>query len=306
MQTTITKSVTFTGKGLHSGKPATLTIHPAPTGHGIVFRRIDLNGCNQLIPAHWDLAEHSPLCTKLVNDEGVSISTVEHVMAALSGCGIHNALIDIDGPEVPILDGSAAPFVRGIMARGTTDQGAALMAIEVLKEVSVTRGDATATLSPADALHIDFAIDFVDPAIGQQSKSLHMANGTFVRELCDSRTFCRMSDVDFMRQNGLALGGTMENAVVVDGDAVLSPGGMRHDDEPVRHKMLDALGDLALAGRPILGRYSGYKAGHTLTNLLLHALFADPSAYRYVACSPEQVAHLPGTDLHQSDLAAVA
>jgi UDP-3-O-[3-hydroxymyristoyl] N-acetylglucosamine deacetylase len=146
----------------------------------------------------------------------------------------------------------------------------------------------------------------VDPAIGQQSKSLHMANGTFVRELCDSRTFCRMSDVDFMRQNGLALGGTMENAVVVDGDAVLSPGGMRHDDEPVRHKMLDALGDLALAGRPILGRYSGYKAGHTLTNLLLHALFADPSAYRYVSCSPEQVAHLPGTDLHQSDLAAVA
>nr|WP_228028681.1 UDP-3-O-acyl-N-acetylglucosamine deacetylase [Donghicola mangrovi] len=306
VQTTIRHSVSFTGVGLHSGQPARLTIRPASADHGIWFCRTDVIGCDPLIPARWDVAEHSPLCTKLVNKDGVSLSTVEHVMAALAGTGIHNALIEIDGPEVPILDGSAAQFVRGIVKQGVRLLAEPLYAIEVLKPVFVQKGDATASLSPADSLRIDFEIDFVDAAIGHQQKTLHMANGTFVRELCDSRTFCRASDVEMMREKGLALGGTMENAVVVDGDEVLSPGGLRHTDEPVRHKMLDALGDLALAGAPILGLYRGYKAGHTLTNMLLRALFADPTAYRIVDCDAACVARLPGTGLHVSDLAAVA
>ena len=306
MQTTIRNQVSFNGVGLHSGQPVRLTIRPASAGHGIWFTRTDIVDRDPLIPARWDVAEHSPLCTKLVNTDGVSLSTVEHVMAALAGCGIHNALIEVNGPEVPILDGSSAPFVRGIVKQGIRMLAEPLFAIEVLKPVTVEKGDATATLTPADSLKIDFEIDFADAAIGRQRKSLHMANGTFVRELCDSRTFCRAADVEFMRENGLALGGTMENAVVVDGEEVLSPGGLRHSDEPVRHKMLDALGDLALAGAPILGLYTGYKAGHTLTNMLLRALFADPTAYHIVDCDAACIARLPGVGLHVSDLAAVA
>jgi UDP-3-O-[3-hydroxymyristoyl] N-acetylglucosamine deacetylase len=177
-------------------------------------------------------------------------------------------LVDIDGPEVPILDGSSRKFVEGLLAAGIREQSAPLYAIEVLRDVEVRDGLALARLEPAPALEIDFAIEFDDAAIGSQRKSLNMANGAFVRELSDSRTFCRESDVEAMRAQGLALGGTFENAVVVNGADVLSPGGLRHKDEAVRHKMLDALGDLSLAGAPILGRYTGYRAGHAITNRL--------------------------------------
>jgi UDP-3-O-[3-hydroxymyristoyl] N-acetylglucosamine deacetylase len=258
------------------------------------------------LAATWDNVVVSPLNTRLINADGVTVSTIEHLMAALAGCGVHNALIEIDGPEVPILDGSAAVFVRGIVRGGVTRLSAPLRAIEILKDVTVTEGDAVATLSPATTLQIDFAIDFADAAIGQQHKVLNLANGTFVRELCDSRTFCRSSDVDDMRANGLALGGTMENAVVVDGDAVLSPGGLRHRDEAVRHKMLDALGDLYTAGAPILGRYAGSRSGHAMTNKLLRALFADPAAWRWVDCDAKIAARLPGVGVSAADLYAVA
>jgi UDP-3-O-[3-hydroxymyristoyl] N-acetylglucosamine deacetylase len=240
------------------------------------------------------------------NADGVSVSTIEHVMAALAGSAIHNALIEIDGPEVPILDGSSLAFVAGFLAAGIDEQDAPIRAIRVLKPVEVQDGDAVARLEPADMLEIDFSIDFADAAIGVQSRVLNMANGAFVRELSDSRTFCRQSDVDAMRANGLALGGTLENAVVIDGDRVLSPGGLRHSDEPVRHKMLDALGDLALAGGPILGRYTGVRAGHALTNRLLRALFADPTAYRLVDCGPLTLGKLPGVGVHVGDLPARA
>jgi UDP-3-O-[3-hydroxymyristoyl] N-acetylglucosamine deacetylase len=166
----------------------------------------------------------------------------------------------------------------------------------------VRDGAAVARLAPADTLEIDFSIDFAEAAIGRQEKILDMANGAFVRELCDSRTFCRQQDVDAMRANGLALGGNLENAVVFSGDQVLSPGGLRHADEPVRHKMLDALGDLALAGAPILGRYTGIRAGHALTNRLLRALFARPDAYRLVDCSLQAGCKLPGAGVHSSDI----
>lgn len=306
MQTTLKSAVTFEGFGLHTGKPARAVLRPAVAGTGIVFQRNDVKAPTGWLPARWDLVEVSPLNTRLRNAHGVSVSTIEHLMAALAGCGVHNAVIDIDGPEVPILDGSAAAFVRGIVNAGLTRLSKPLRAIEILDNVRVSHGAASAALSPATTLQIAFEIDFADAAIGHQAKTLNMANGAFVRELCDSRTFCRQADVDAMRANGLALGGTLLNAVVVDGETVLSPGGLRHTDEAVRHKMLDALGDLATAGAPILGRYTGIRSGHALTNKLLTALFAQPSAWRWVTCDAAIAARLPGVGVSRNDLAAVA
>ena len=294
MQATIKQTAEFIGVGLHSGAPARLVIHPAPADHGIVFRRVDLAGVENRIAARWDNVTPSQLCTLLDNGQGATLSTVEHIMAALAGTGIHNALIDIDGPEVPILDGSSQPFVRGILRHGIRLQGRTLRAIRVLRPVEIRDGAAWARLSPADHLEIDFQIDFVDAAIGHQEKRLDMANGAFLRELADSRTFCRQSDVDAMREKGLALGGSYDNAVVVDGADVLSPGGLRHRDEAVRHKMLDAMGDLALAGAPLLARYTGHRAGHAMTNRLLRALFAQPDAWEWVTCSTDLENRLPG------------
>nr|WP_256471690.1 UDP-3-O-acyl-N-acetylglucosamine deacetylase [Oceanicola sp. 502str15] len=304
------KSVTLSGVGLHSGRPARITLKPAMADQGIWFRRTDSVEGDAFLPARWDAVVESPLCTLLTNDDGVSLSTVEHVMAALAGCGVHNALIEVSGPEVPILDGSAAPFVAAILRAGLRELDAPIRVIRVLKPVEVRRGqgegEAVARLEPSESLHIDFQIDFADAAIGAQERSMNMANGAFVRELCDSRTFCRAADVEAMRADGKALGGTYDNAVVVEGEKILSPGGLRHEDEPVRHKMLDALGDLALAGHPILARYTGSRAGHAMTNALLHALFADPEAYEVVTCDAEMARRLPGTGLKSRDLRLVA
>lgn len=307
MQTTIKSQISFTGTGLHTGLPATVTVIPAGVHHGIWFKRTDIAVGDNLIRARYDFVNRSPLCTKLENEAGLSVSTVEHLMAALAGCGIHNALIEIDGPEVPILDGSAVSFVRGFVRRGLRLLAEPVMAYEVLKPVTVSDGNASATLAPSDTLRIDFEIDFVDAAIGRQTKSLVMNNGSFARELSDSRTFCRQADVEVMRANGLALGGAAgENAVVFDGDRVISPGGLRHADEPVRHKMLDALGDLALAGAPLLGHYIGNRAGHSLTNTLLRKLFDTPGAVRMIACDTSTASRLPGYGLVWDEVPAVA
>lgn len=306
MQNTLKSAVTFSGVALHSGRNVKMVVRPAGPQHGIWFRRTDIDLGDVMIPALWDAVSDTTLCTRLSNAAGASVSTVEHVMAALAGCGIHNALIDVDGPELPILDGSSAPFVRGFLARGVQAQSVPVRALQILRPVEVTVGGASARLEPAADPEIAFRIEFDDAAIGTQEKSLVMSNGSFVRELCDSRTFCRNSDVEAMRARGLALGGTTENAVVVDGEKVLTPGGLRHADEPVRHKMLDALGDLALAGAPILGRYVGLRAGHGVTNRLLHALFADPSAYRMVTCTADLSARLPGSGISRAEISAVA
>ncbi|MDG0988767.1 MAG: UDP-3-O-acyl-N-acetylglucosamine deacetylase [Yoonia sp.] len=305
MQTTLKSVVTFEGIGLHTGAAVTLVLLPAPANTGIVFRRVDLPD-QPMLPAIWDQIVVSPLNTRLMNADGVIVSTVEHLMAAFAGTGLHNVIVDIDGPEVPIMDGSAAAFVRTIVDTGLTRLSAPLYAIEILRDVLVVDGASSAKLSPATSLQIAFDIDFADAAIGHQAKTLNMANGAFVRELCDSRTFCRSADVDAMRANGLALGGTLENAVVVDGDQVLSPGGLRHADEAVRHKMLDALGDLYTAGAPIFGRYDGVRAGHAMTNRLLQALFAQPDAWRRVCCDAKIAACLPGVGVTKADLYAVA
>jgi UDP-3-O-[3-hydroxymyristoyl] N-acetylglucosamine deacetylase len=305
VQTTLKSDVVFEGTGLHSGEAVRVILKPAAANTGIVFRRTDVAGQPKLT-ADFRNVIVSPLNTRLSNDAGVTVSTIEHLMAALAGCGVHNVLIDIDGPEVPILDGSAVSFVRGIVAAGLVRLSAPLRAIEILREVAVADGEASAKLTPSTTLQIDFEIAFQDAAIGRQQKTLNMANGAFVRELCDSRTFCRSADVDAMRANGLALGGTYENAVVVDGDKVLTPGGLRHADEAVRHKMLDALGDLYTAGAPILGRYTGARAGHAMTNKLLHALFDQPDSWRFVTCDVQIAARLPGVGVSPADLDAVA
>jgi UDP-3-O-[3-hydroxymyristoyl] N-acetylglucosamine deacetylase len=298
MQTTIRHAIRFSGIGLHLGRPARVVVRPAPARHGVWFRRTDL-ASGGMIPARYDAVEASPLCTLLVNEAGASVSTVEHLMAALAGCGVMNAVVEVDGPELPILDGSAAPFVRAILDAGVRRQAAPVHVIEVLRPVELRRGGASARLTPAPELEIDFRIDFADRAIGCQAKALRLSNGSFVRELCDSRTFCRQGDVDAMRAAGKALGGSLANAVVVDGDRVVNPEGLRHADEAVRHKMLDALGDLSLAGCPIFGRYEGVRAGHAMTNGLLHALFADPANYRIRPVTRAELARLPGAGLER-------
>jgi UDP-3-O-[3-hydroxymyristoyl] N-acetylglucosamine deacetylase len=302
VQNTLKSAVTFQGPGLHTGRPVRLVVRPASADYGIWFRRIDLAEGDPMVPARWDAVVPSRLCTLVANDHGTSVSTIEHLMAALAGCGIHNALVEIDGPEVPILDGSSVSFVASFLRAGLRPQAAPVRALRVLAPVEVREGEAVARLDPSEMLEIAFRIDFADAAIGRQEKQLNMANGTFVRELSDSRTFCRKADVVAMRANGLALGGSYQNAVVFDGDRVLSPGGLRHVDEPVRHKMLDALGDLALAGGPILGRYTGVRAGHALTNRLLRALFARPDAFEMVTCGAPMGQKLPGVGVQRSDL----
>lgn len=306
MQRTIRSAVSFEGAGLHTGHRSRVTLRPASAEVGIWFRRIDVDGKDTLIAARWDNVVTARLCTMLSNEAGVSVMTTEHLMAAIAGCGISNLIFEIDGPEVPILDGSAAPFVRGIIGRGLRSQAAPVRAIRLLDEVEVRNGPAFARLEPAQTLEIAFGIDFDDAAIGRQDKRLVMSNGAFVHELADSRTFCRQADVVRMRAEGLALGGSYENAVVVDGEEVLTPGGLRHEDEAVRHKMLDALGDLALAGAPLLARYTAERAGHAMTNALLRAVFARPAAFRMVELTPDEAALLPGVGVTRHDLAPAA
>lgn len=306
MQTSINSRVAFEGKGLHCGLPAYVVVCPAPANHGIVFRRMDVDASVADIPAVWDHVAVSPLSTRIENSAGTSAATIEHLMAALFGCGLHNALIEITGPEVPILDGSATQFVEGILRTGIHQLPTPLRVIEVRKPVTVTLGGATATIVPSNTLNIRFEIDFTDPAIGRQEKVLDMASGAFVRELSNSRTFCCAPDVESMHAQGLALGGTLENAVVVSDGQVLTPGGLRHKDEAVRHKMLDALGDLYTAGAPILGSYTGAKAGHAVTNALLAALFDNSDNWAWRDVDAATAARLPGAGLRWSDLPVAA
>ena len=299
MQTTLRSSARLEGVGLHSGRRARVAIHPAPFGDGIRFRRSDLGRAT--VAAAWAAVAPSELCTRLTG-RGVEISTVEHLMAALAGLGVTDVLVELDGPEPPILDGSSLPFVEAIEAAGLRESGGAAPAIEILAPVEVRDGAASARLEPAGArgrghLTIDFAIDFPDAAIGRQGRCLTLRPGAFARELAAARTFCRSADVEAMRARGLALGGSLGNAVVVDGACVLSPGGLRWPDEAVRHKMLDAVGDLALAGAPIHGRYVGRRAGHRLTNRLLRALFAEPAAWRLTDAEPAPARPVPAPAL---------
>lgn len=306
MQNTVAKSIRLTGVGLHSGKSARLDILPAPAEYGIWFRRVDVIGTDNLIPALYDFVNDTQLCTRIANEAGIEVSTIEHIMAALAGTGVHNALIEVNGPEVPIMDGSSRAFVDAILTAGIRELNAPVRAVRILKPVHVEFDDVKVSLFPSDRPEIDFEIDFSDKAIGLQTKSMTLSNGAFVRELSDCRTFCRRQDVEHMQSMGLALGGGLQNAVVVDAETVLNPEGFRWDDECVRHKMLDALGDLALSGGPILGRYVGKRAGHRATNLLLRKLFDTPDAFDIVICDDATDDILPGAHIRPEDLRRIA
>lgn len=306
MQRTLKSSIAFDGIGLHTGQPVSMCIRPAPAHAGVSFLRSDLPAGTGAIPARWDHVDHAQLCTRLSNEHGTTVSTVEHVMAALAGCGVHNAVIEIDGPEVPVLDGSATEFVSGFLNVGLVEQNAPVPMVVIRQEVAIEDGQSWLRLLPSDRFVMDYGIEFQDSAIGRQHLTLDLANGSFVRELADCRTFCRQSDVDAMRSIGLARGGNYQNAVVVDNDRVLTPGGMRRTDEPVRHKMLDAVGDLALAGGPILGHYQAFRGGHVLTNRLLRKAFAQPGAVEIVTAQPAHENRLPGFGILATDLRAVA
>ena len=285
---TLKTSIGCVGIGLHSGARAALTLRPAGPGTGVVFRRLDLG---VEIPARHDLVTDTRLCTALSvsTPQGEArLGTVEHVMAALAACGVDDAVVEVDGPEIPILDGSAAPFVflidcAGIVAHGTASTPRQV--IEILRPVRVEEGDAWAELLPTarpgrPSLDASLCIDFPGTAVGRQSLSMNIGGDSFRAVLADARTFTLAEDVARLRAAGLARGGSLANAVVVDGPLVLNPGGLRHADEFVRHKMLDVVGDLALAGAPLRGRFNGHRSGHALNNRVLRALFADAQAWR--------------------------
>ena len=275
-QRTLRAAAACRGIGLHCGKPVTMRICPAPPDAGIVFRRIDAGA---EIRALWSSTCESHLSTVLSNGEGIRVGTVEHLMAALAGCGIDNAVVELDGPEVPIMDGSAAPFVYIIERAGIVPQDAARRAIKILKPVAVNENGASAELSPEHGFSMSFEIDYDNPLIRRQDITLSFEPGTFEAELAPARTFGLIDDLPRLQAAGLALGGSLDNAVVVSGSRVLNQGGLRYADEFVRHKLLDAVGDLYLAGAPIIGHFRGLRSGHALTRRLLATLFADGNAW---------------------------
>ncbi|MGK7862997.1 UDP-3-O-acyl-N-acetylglucosamine deacetylase [Falsiroseomonas sp. E2-1-a4] len=280
---TLKTAIGCVGVGLHSGRRVTLTLRPATSGTGILFRRTDL-GID--IPARFDRVVDTRLCTALVAEGApqARIGTVEHVMAALAGSGITDAVVDLDGPEVPIMDGSAAPFLFLIDCAGTTSLDAPAPVIEVLRRVRVEEGEAFAELLPAQipGFEATMQIDFPATAIGSQQVSLRLSPAAFRAGVADARTFTLAEDIARLRAAGLAQGGSLDNAIVVDGPLVLNPGGLRRPDEFVRHKLLDVVGDLALAGAALSARFIGHRSGHALNNQLLRALFADHGAWRMV------------------------
>lgn len=288
-QQTLKSSIGCVGIALHTGQRVSLTFRPAPPDHGVVFRRTDL-GLD--IPARFDCVTDTRLATVLSHehDSTARVSTVEHVMAALAGCGIDNALVELDGPEPPILDGSAAPFVFLIDCAGIADQGVPRRMIEVRRTVRVSDGDAFAELRPSHGgfhgLDLAISIDFPARAIGRQALSLRLTHDSFRQDLARARTFVMAQEVEQVRAAGLGLGGSLDNAVVVDRADVLNPSGLRMADEFVRHKMLDAVGDLALAGAALRGRFIAHRSGHALNNRLLQALFADAATWQAVATEP--------------------
>lgn len=281
-QKTLKSAISCTGIGLHSGEKVTMTLLPADVDAGITFRRTDVAGECAEIKADYDQVRDTRLCTTIGTEDGKFIGTVEHLMAALSGAGIDNVIVEVGGAEVPIMDGSAAPFLFLIDCAGVVEQAAARKAVRVLKTVSISDGDTSATLEPASGFTIDFAIDFASRAVSSQELTIGLADGVFNNELARARTFGFMHEVEALWAAGLAKGGSLDNAVVVSGDKIMNEDGLRFDDEFVRHKILDAVGDLYLAGKPLLGHYTGVRCGHALNNQLLRELFSDPANYEIV------------------------
>ena len=280
-QRTLKSSIRCSGVGLHTGDKISMELHPAAADTGVVFRRIDVASTNRDVPARYDHVGSTNMCTMLVNADGVSVSTVEHLMAALAGCEIDNVIVALDGPEVPIMDGSAHPFVFLLKCAGVLEQNAPRRAIQILKHVAIGNDERWATITPADHFSMRCEIVFNNHAIGTQSFSYDSYSTSFESELSQARTFCLAEDVEKMRAAGLALGGSLENAVVIGEHGLLNKGGLRYDTEFARHKALDCIGDLNLAGATLLGHVETYCAGHAMNHQLLAKLLADEEAWRW-------------------------
>jgi UDP-3-O-[3-hydroxymyristoyl] N-acetylglucosamine deacetylase len=278
-QATIRSPLTCAGIGLHSGAPAAVSLLPAEPDTGIVFRRTDITSETAYVEARHGNIHTTVLGTTLRNASGVTIATVEHLMAALIGLGVDNVAVEVNGPEIPIMDGSAQPFVTLIDRAGLEFFAVPRKAIRVLKRVEVAEAAKRASLAPGDGFAVAFEIEFPSPVIGRQSIDIEIAPSTFRREVAPARTFGFLEEVEHLRKRGLALGGSLDNAIVIGDGRVLNEGPLRFADEFVRHKVLDAIGDLALAGAPLLGRYEGVRAGHEINHSLLKAMFADPTAW---------------------------
>ncbi|MGB5561176.1 MAG: UDP-3-O-acyl-N-acetylglucosamine deacetylase [Sedimenticolaceae bacterium] len=281
-QRTLKNVIRATGVGLHTGEKVYLTLRPAAPDSGIVFRRVDLDSPVD-IPAKAENVGDTRLSTTLVKD-GVRISTVEHLLSAFAGLGIDNAYVDVSAAEVPIMDGSAGPFVFLIQSAGVEEQNVAKRFIRIKRPVEVQEGDKTARFEPFNGFKVSFGIDFDHPAMSTESRRsvIDFSSTSFVKEVSRARTFGFLRDIETLRDNGLALGGSMDNAIVVDDFRVLNEDGLRYEDEFVKHKILDAIGDLYLLGHSLIGAFSGYKSGHELNNRLLKALIAQPDAWEEV------------------------
>ncbi|HEV2533184.1 UDP-3-O-acyl-N-acetylglucosamine deacetylase [Phenylobacterium sp.] len=281
-QHTLRAPATFAGVGVHTGAYTRVAVRPAAPDTGIVFVRTDVTGGDNRVPCAPETVVKTQLGTVIGNEAGVTVATIEHLMAALVMLGVDNALVELDGPEMPIMDGSSLPFIRVLDRAGLRMQDAPRRYIEILETVEVVEGDKRAALKPADSFEVAFEIRFESPVIGTQAIDMAMDGQAFRDELADCRTFGFLHEVEQLRSLGLARGGTLENCVVIEGDRVINPEGLRRPDEFVRHKALDAIGDLYVLGAPILGRFEGELAGHAINNLLVRALAARPEAWRYV------------------------
>ena len=301
-QRTVARRVSCTGVGLHSGAPVMLTLAPAPADAGITFVRMDLG---VEIPARHDLVVDTKLSTSLAVGQA-RVATVEHVLSALHGMGIDNCRVEVDGPEIPILDGSSAPFVALINQAGVKLQKAAKRYLVITQPVEIREGDKLARFEPAEGFSVSFTADFGHPLITNQGFQVAVSDRSYEREVARARTFCFRKDIELMQSMGLAKGGSLENAIVVDEYSILNPEGLRWPDEFARHKVLDAIGDLALLGRPVLGAFTAVKGGHALNQALVKRILTDPSCHRIVQVSEESAgarARLPvpvGLESHQS------
>lgn len=299
-QKTIKKSIAITGIGLHSGQPVDLAFQPQPIDTGIIFERSDIEG-SAAIPASAFLVQDTMMSSNLVFG-GTRVGTVEHLLSAIAGLGIDNLLIRVSASEIPIMDGSASPFVGLLLQAGLCEQDAAKKFLKIIRPVRVSVDDKWAELRPFEGFELNFEIDFAHPAFDKefQEAQLKFSTQNFIEQLSEARTFGFLQDIETLRQNNLALGGSMDNAIVIDETRVLNTEGLRFADEFVRHKILDALGDLYLIGYPIIGRFNAYKSGHALNNLLVREILSDPDNFEIVTFDDNvscPIEYLPTTGL---------
>ena len=287
-QRTLKDSISTVGVGLHKGEKVQVTLRPAPANTGIVFRRVDLDPVVD-IKATPEAVGETTLCTCLVNEEGVKISTVEHLLSAIAGMGIDNLIIDVDSPEIPIMDGSALPFVYLIQSVGIETLNVSKRFLRIKKPIRVEEGDKWAELVPFEGFRVNFSIDFEHPVIAKtgQVMTIDLSSSSFIKEISRARTFGFMKDIEFLRSHNLALGGSLENAIVLDEYRMLNKDELRYDDEFVKHKILDAIGDLYMGGVSILGELNAFKSGHALNNILLREVFKQVDAWEWVTYEDE-------------------